>query len=164
MLSSSLARSSAGRIFRAPPALSPSRSSGVNVVRPRSQVRSVTAATRTMATSTGKKLEWLAVIPDHEGAIQKRLEVRSKHLEGVMPLHAENKIVMGGAFFSHPPAEGETPPPMIGSALVVYAETKEEVMQILEKDIYNTSGVWDLSKIQIWPFKSAVRSDISATA
>jgi uncharacterized protein YciI len=90
--------------------------------------------------------------------------LNSKHLEGVTPLHKENKIIMGGAYFSHPPKEGETPPPMIGSALLAYAESEEEVRKMLENDIYTNSGVWDLSKVQIWPFKSAVRSDISTTS
>lgn len=134
-----------------------------------------------MATAAaGKKLEWLIIVPDHEGVIEKRLEVRAyvciplnwiaanlgsrKHLEGVKPLHSENKIIMGGAMFSHPPKDGEEPLPMVGSALLAYAESKEEVMKILENDIYNKNGVWDLSKVQIWPFKSAVRSDISTTS
>lgn len=118
-----------------------------------------------MATAAaGKKLEWLIILPDHEGVIEKRLEVRAKHLEGVKPLHSENKIIMGGAMFSHPPKDGEDPLPMVGSALLAYAESKEEVMEMIENDIYNKNGVWDLSKVQIWPFKSAVRSDISTTS
>lgn len=80
------------------------------------------------------------------------------------PLHKENRIIMGGAMFSHPPKEGEEPLPMVGSALLAYAETKEEVLEIVKNDIYSTSGVWDLSKVQIWPFKSAIRSDLSSTS
>jgi uncharacterized protein YciI len=87
-----------------------------------------------------------------------------KHLENVMPLHKENRVILGGAMFSHPPQDGESPPPMVGSALLAYAETKEEVMEIVKNDIYATSGVWDLNKIQIWPFKSAIRSDLSTTS
>lgn len=71
---------------------------------------------------------------------------------------------MGGAMFSHKPAEGETPPPMVGSAMLMYAETREEVVDILKSDIYARSGVWDMDKMQIWPFKSAVRSDLSSTS
>ena len=43
---------------------------------------------------------------------------------------------MGGAFFSSPPKEGETPD-FKGSAMLVYAETKEEVMKLIENDIYS---------------------------
>jgi uncharacterized protein YciI len=97
-----------------------------------------------------------------KGTVAKRLH--RKHLEGIKPLHNENRIIFGGAMFSHPPKEGEDPLPMVGSALLAYAETKEEVLEIIKRDIYNTSGVWDLSKIQIWPFKSALRSDITTTS
>ena len=61
---------------------------------------------------------------------------------------------------SSPPVEGETPP-MIGSALLIVASSKEEVIEKLKSDIYGTSGVWDVDKAQIWPFRSAVRSSIS---
>jgi hypothetical protein len=41
---------------------------------------------RTMATAAaGKKLEWLIIIPDHEGVIEKRLEVRAYVLEPMRP-------------------------------------------------------------------------------
>jgi hypothetical protein len=69
---------------------------------------------------------------------------------------------MGGAYFSSVPVEGETPP-IIGSCMVAYAETKEEVLESIKSDIYTKSGVWDTSKIQIWPFRSALRSGIEAT-
>ncbi|KAE8416472.1 hypothetical protein BDV36DRAFT_260014 [Aspergillus pseudocaelatus] len=36
--------------------------------------------------------------------------------------------------------------------MVVYtAENEDEVRWIIEKDVYATSGVWDLEKVQIWP-------------
>jgi hypothetical protein len=63
---------------------------------------------------------------------------------------------------SKPPVDGETPP-LIGSAMLAYAETKEEVIEKLKNDIYTKEGVWDWDKVQIWPFRSAIRSDISAT-
>jgi len=31
---------------------------------------------RTMASGTGQKCEWLVVLPDHEGMLAKRMEVR----------------------------------------------------------------------------------------
>ena len=64
--------------------------------------------------------------------------------------------------FSDIPKEGETPP-IIGSAMLAYAETKEEVIQSLKSDIYSESEVWDWDKVQIWPFRSAIRSDLSAS-
>jgi hypothetical protein len=75
-----------------------------------------------------------------------------------MPAVKAGKLVMGGAYMSDPPKPDEVPPPMIGSVLVAVAATKEEVLERLSKDIYTTSGVWDIEKVQIWPFKSAVRT------
>ena len=49
------------------------------------------------------------------------------------------------------------PPKMKGSAMLIGAKTQAEVVERLKKDIYVTSGVWDLEKVQIIPFKSALR-------
>ena len=76
-----------------------------------------------------------------------------------MPKHHKGDVVLGGSFMSDVPKEGETPP-MIGSALLVVASTKEEVLELLKNDIYTKSGVWDMNNVQIWPFRSAVRSGL----
>ena len=53
---------------------------------------------------------------------------------------------------------GDTnPPKMKGSAMLIGAKTREEVIERLEKDVYVSGGVWDVSKVQIIPFKSALR-------
>lgn len=49
------------------------------------------------------------------------------------------------------------PPKMKGSAMLVGAKTKEEVIERVKKDVYVREGVWDVSQIQIIPFKSALR-------
>lgn len=55
-----------------------------------------------------------------------------------------------------PLKEGETPK-MKGSAMLIGAKTKEEVIERLQKDAYVKGEVWDMSKVQIIPFKSALR-------
>lgn len=55
-----------------------------------------------------------------------------------------------------PLKEGETPK-MKGSAMLIGAKTREEVVERLEKDVYVKGEVWDWSKVQIIPFKSALR-------
>lgn len=50
---------------------------------------------------------------------------------------------------SHP-AEGETPS-FKGSMMLAVAENEAEVRALLEKDVYGTSGVWDLERAQIIP-------------
>jgi hypothetical protein len=57
-----------------------------------------------------------------------------------------------------PIKEGDSgPPKMKGSAMLIGAKTKEEVVERLQKDVYVEGGVWDLSKVQIIPFRSALR-------
>lgn len=48
------------------------------------------------------------------------------------------------------PAEGETPS-FKGSMMMVKAVNKEAALELLKKDIYTTSGVWDLENAQIIP-------------
>ncbi|KAJ8105344.1 hypothetical protein ONZ43_g7463 [Nemania bipapillata] len=45
-----------------------------------------------------------------------------------------------------------------GSTLVCVASSKDEILELLSKDIYTTSGVWDLDNVQIWPAKFAFRN------
>lgn len=48
------------------------------------------------------------------------------------------------------PAEGETPS-FKGSMMMVVAESAEKALELLKKDIYTVSGVWDLENAQIIP-------------
>jgi len=88
------------------------------------------------------------------------LMARSKHLEGIMPAHKQGTVPFGGSYLAAPPKEGETPQ-MLGSAIVVVAETEEQVRETLRNDIYARSGVWDVDKATVYPFKTAVRSALS---
>jgi hypothetical protein len=60
---------------------------------------------------------------------------------------------MGGATLSEPPKDGE-PLKIMGSCMLAHAATKEEVMEQIRKDVY-AQGVWDLSKLQIYPVGDA---------
>lgn len=40
---------------------------------------------------------------------------------------------------------------MNGSAMLAVAESAEVVLEHLKRDVYCTSGVWDLDKVQIYP-------------
>ncbi|KIX02482.1 uncharacterized protein Z518_08423 [Rhinocladiella mackenziei CBS 650.93] len=40
---------------------------------------------------------------------------------------------------------------MAGSALIVYADSREEVVSILENDAYGHGGVWDVANADIKP-------------
>ncbi|OQE46371.1 hypothetical protein PENCOP_c001G01430 [Penicillium coprophilum] len=81
------------------------------------------------------------------------------HYDGIKPLIAAGKLVDGGAIFEEHPEEGKDAL-FKGSVIVYSAKNAEEVRAILEKDIYATSGVWDLSKAQILPYVAAVRQPL----
>ncbi|CAG8891123.1 unnamed protein product [Penicillium egyptiacum] len=115
----------------------------------------LTLQSRNMSSAPAKK-EFLCILPDKPGAQAKRLEVRPKHLEGVKPNVATGAIVAGGAMLNAHPAEGETPS-FKGSMMLAVAENEAQVLELLNNDIYTTSGVWDMENAQIIPFKSAVR-------
>ncbi|KAI0024187.1 hypothetical protein F4780DRAFT_644142 [Xylariomycetidae sp. FL0641] len=94
--------------------------------------------------------EWLVVVPDKPGMQQKRLEVRPKHFEGLEVHKKSGKFKTGGAILNDKP-ESEDPSAFdfYGSTLVCVAASKQEVYDLLAKDIYTTSGVWDLEKAKI---------------
>lgn len=85
------------------------------------------------------------------------LNVSRKHLESIKPEFDAGACVMGGAYLEEPPKEGETPK-MKGSVMIMVANSQEEVLKRLRSDIYTSSGVWDIDKVQIFPFKTALRS------
>ncbi|KAE9377721.1 hypothetical protein N431DRAFT_434866 [Stipitochalara longipes BDJ] len=109
-----------------------------------------------MASTASEKFEWLVVMPDQPGKLAKRLEVRPKHFEGLAPNKENGFWQMGGAILEEVPKEGEQLK-FLGSAMVARASSKEEVLEILKNDIYSKSEVWDLEKVQIYPFKCAFR-------
>lgn len=40
--------------------------------------------------------------------------------------------------------------------MLAVAESKEEVIEALKKDVYYTNKVWDWEKVQIWPVSSFI--------
>lgn len=54
---------------------------------------------------------------------------------------------MAGATIEGPPREGE-PLALDGSVMIAVAESKEEVLEKLRKDIYATSGVWNMDEVR----------------
>ncbi|KAK2739113.1 hypothetical protein FQN57_006679 [Myotisia sp. PD_48] len=110
-----------------------------------------------MATSstTPSTKQWIVIVPDHPGMLSKRKEVRDTHLSRLGPILDSGFLKMGGAVLDEHPAEGEAPA-MNGSALIVCAESAQEIRDTLSKDIYATSGVWNVEKAQITPFRCAI--------
>ncbi|CAF9927060.1 MAG: hypothetical protein GOMPHAMPRED_004304 [Gomphillus americanus] len=103
-----------------------------------------------MASSTTPVREWLVIIPDHQDMLEKRLEIRNKHLQDVQPRVENDMVRLGGATLGAPLEEGQ-PPQMTGSAFVLRGHTEQEVREFLEKDVYTTSGVWNLAEASFIP-------------
>ncbi|EUC27192.1 ycii domain protein [Pyrenophora tritici-repentis] len=101
--------------------------------------------------------EWFVICPDFDGVLEKRLKVRPEHLSRLKQ-DPDDFWLWGGPMLEEPIQEGKsTPPKMKGSAMLVGARTREEVVERLKNDIYVSEGVWDWDKAQIFPFKSTLR-------
>lgn len=82
-----------------------------------------------------------------EGTLERRREVRDQHLAEIGPLVTDGTISLGGAILD---ASGN---PM-GSAILIEADSEDDVRAILERDVYRTEGVWET--FEIYPFRRAV--------
>ncbi|KAI9657504.1 MAG: hypothetical protein M1829_006914 [Trizodia sp. TS-e1964] len=109
-----------------------------------------------MSTAPAKQ-EWLVVLPDNKGALEQRMKVRPDHLSALKPTIESGFWTFGGALLDETPKEGEGLK-INGSVMLAYGATREEVLQALEADVYSKEQVWDWSKVQIFPFKSAFRN------
>ncbi|KAA6414427.1 MAG: hypothetical protein FRX48_01176 [Lasallia pustulata] len=107
------------------------------------------------ASSAATKHEWIVILPDHEGALERRMQVRQDHLKNLNRQVEKGFWTFGGALLDEAPKEGGGLK-INGSVMLAVAESKEEVLEVLKKDIYCTSGVWDWGKVQIHAFKTAI--------
>ncbi|KAF8893939.1 hypothetical protein BD779DRAFT_1669454 [Infundibulicybe gibba] len=105
-----------------------------------------------MSTVTATPQRFIVYAPDktEEGTFQHRLSVRPDHVK-TFKQHVENGVIRVGGILLSPDAEKK----MIGSMLIVEAESIDEVRKIVEADIYYTAGVWDREKMVILPFQAA---------
>ncbi|KAF3181031.1 hypothetical protein TWF225_004006 [Orbilia oligospora] len=111
---------------------------------------------RTMATSSPSQNEWLVILPDKPGAVERRLAVRGEHLKVANERAANGLINFGGVMLHEHIKEGETPK-FKGSIMLFSVETKEEIWEMIKSDKYVENDVWDLEKVEIIPFKTALR-------
>ncbi|KAJ9130406.1 hypothetical protein NKR19_g9901 [Coniochaeta hoffmannii] len=108
--------------------------------------------------SAPRKMEFLVVVPDFPGVLDKRIAIRPQHFANLKPFVDSGTFKMGGAVLNSVPADDEPSSlDFAGSSLVVVASSKEEVLDILKQDVYAQNGVWDVDNAQVWPFKCALR-------
>ncbi|KAF2863976.1 hypothetical protein K470DRAFT_254290 [Piedraia hortae CBS 480.64] len=120
---------------------------------------SSTTIRRTMSGSASSKQEWLILLPDKPGILSERMRVRPDHLKNIKSDVENGVLVFGGAMLEEPVKEEEDMK-IKGSVMLVKADTKEEALKWVQKDVYSKSGVWDESKVEIIPFKSAIRKEM----
>lgn len=90
-------------------------------------------------------MQYLVIAYDNEGALEKRLEVRSAHIEGAKKMIAAGKIISVGALVEEDK--------MVGSTAYVDFENDDEINEWLENEPYVTNGVWNMDEFQIVPVK-----------
>lgn len=122
---------------------------------------STSTSTQISSTSTlaPSKKEWLIILPDHADVLEKRQAARPGHLIGAKSQAEKGIFTFGGAFFDEHPGDGEAPKAK-GSVILAHAESREELLEVLRADEYTKSGVWDMEKVQIFPFKTALRKGL----
>ncbi|KAK7203391.1 YCII-related domain protein [Myxozyma melibiosi] len=94
-------------------------------------------------------MKFICYMVDKKGCLEARMAVRAQHLERAGKLIKEGKILSGGAITSEAfdPASGKKPA-IIGSMMIVEAESKDEVLEMIKTDVY-AADVWDLEASQI---------------
>ncbi len=90
-------------------------------------------------------MQYLVIAYDNDGALDRRLEVREEHLEGVKKLMTQGKIIEAGALI-----EDDV---MVGSTLYVDFENDEEIDEWLLNEPYVKNNVWDMDEFQMVPIK-----------
>lgn len=81
-----------------------------------------------------------------EGAMERRLKVRTEHLENIAELKKCGGCLFGGAILDD---AGK----MIGSVIVYDFPNRQSLDEKLKGEVYITGGVW--KKIEIQPFRLA---------
>ncbi|KXN90142.1 hypothetical protein AN958_04632 [Leucoagaricus sp. SymC.cos] len=98
---------------------------------------------------------FLVYAPDktEEGTLEKRLSVRSQHLESAKAKFTTGLVRVGGVLLTpESVATSDAPKKMIGSVFIYEADSIEQVWETVKGDIYYTSGVWDTEKLTVLPY------------
>ncbi|RKP28978.1 hypothetical protein METBISCDRAFT_24652 [Metschnikowia bicuspidata] len=96
------------------------------------------------------KIEWIVMIFDKPGA--DRTAVRPQHVADIPETVNSGVVTSAGAIY-----KDVEKTQFAGSTFHLMAESKEEIAEILKKDIYYESGIWDIDSIVAYPLGIAVR-------
>ncbi|KAJ1923472.1 hypothetical protein IWQ60_005861 [Tieghemiomyces parasiticus] len=95
---------------------------------------------------------YVVIAKDHTDAEapQRRQAARADHLANARQLKAAGTVVWAGAMVNSDTDPNAT---MVGSTLVVRAESEAQVREMLAADAYTKSNVW--GSFEIYPIKPA---------
>ncbi|KAI3540391.1 hypothetical protein CSPX01_08303 [Colletotrichum filicis] len=114
-----------------------------------------------METSSNQQIgnsEWLIHVPDFPEAKDRRAAVFPQHIER-MKTDPQGFWVFGGATLAEPVGPGQTPH-ITGSAMLVFAPTREGILARLMDDPLVKEKIWDIEKAQIHPFLRPKRTPL----
>ena len=94
-------------------------------------------------------MQFLVRAYDGAGKLDKRMEVRPRHLEGMQKL-SEHIVTAGGLLDE----EGK----MKGSALIMNFESQESLDDYIKKEPYVVEGVWE--KIEVEPINVVIANTL----
>ncbi|CEI63402.1 hypothetical protein FVEN_g74 [Fusarium venenatum] len=97
------------------------------------------------------KYEFLIIIPDKPGTREQRLKVAFRRSGSTQKQwYLENGRV----------SKDDQPENLdfYGSIFIVLASSLGEAREQFKSDIYTTSGVWDMDRIQIYPLRAGFRN------
>ncbi|KAL1746573.1 hypothetical protein HDZ31DRAFT_33949 [Schizophyllum fasciatum] len=106
-----------------------------------------------MTTAAPTKHKFLVYAPDRaeEGTFEKRMSVRPAHLENASSLISSGFSRVVGALGT-PESVNSPNKKLVGSVLIVEAESIDDVKAKVEADVYYTNNVWDKERLVILPF------------
>ncbi|GAB5587972.1 hypothetical protein Unana1_02872 [Umbelopsis nana] len=103
---------------------------------------------RAFSTTVTNNMRFLFLVQDHTDAdaLSRRMSVRQEHLKEAVPDKRAGFILEGGAILdSHDSKK------MIGSSMLLEADSEQQVWDRLNRDIYATAKVWNMEKAQLIP-------------
>ncbi|KAK0123959.1 hypothetical protein ONS95_008947 [Cadophora gregata] len=112
-------------------------------------------ALRTVAKIPVKTTEWLVILADKPGVLERRIQIRPVHSKAFVKLHETGFVSWAGPVFKEHVSQGIRP--FIGSVMVVNAESPEKVRETLKQDVFVKEGIWDWAGVKIFPFRTTVR-------
>ncbi|KAJ2852382.1 hypothetical protein IWW36_000269 [Coemansia brasiliensis] len=105
-----------------------------------------------MSSAEPAPTSFLVIIDDHTDAdaLSRRLATRPAHLAEATRRRQANTLVSGGAILdSHESGK------MIGSALIVNAQSPDHVLEMLKSDPYCKQNAWNIDSAKIYPYREA---------